>query len=138
MRENPLQIVGFQGFSTYVYDEEHVHFPGQLNDCTICHAEDTYALPLSADVLGSTIDTGEDHRSPLDDSVITPTAAACSSCHDGASAQQHMEQNGASFGTTQAAIDDGDVVEQCGTCHGSGRTYDVDRVHGLASAENGS
>ena len=28
MRENPLQIVGFGGFSTNVYDEEHVQYPG--------------------------------------------------------------------------------------------------------------
>jgi OmcA/MtrC family decaheme c-type cytochrome len=136
MRENPLQIVGFRGFTTYVYDEEHVHFPGQLNNCLTCHTEDSYTVPLVPDVLGTTVDTGDDHQSPVDDTVITPTAAVCSSCHDSSSAQQHMEQNGASFATSQAAIDDGEVLEQCATCHGVGRTYDVQAVHRVTSAEN--
>ena len=42
-----------------------------------------------------------------------------------------MEQNGASFATTQADLDGGEVLEQCATCHGAGRTYDISRVHGL-------
>ena len=33
IRANALQIVGFRGFTTYVYDEEHVHFPGDLANC---------------------------------------------------------------------------------------------------------
>jgi len=131
MRVKPLQIVGFGGRSTHVYDEEHVHFPGRLNDCLTCHTEGSYRVPLAINVLGTTVDTGDDHQSPLDDTLITPTAAVCSSCHDSASSQQHMEQNGASFSTSQMAIDDGQVLEQCSTCHGTGRTYDVDSVHGL-------
>jgi len=132
MRENPLQIVGFQGRTTYVYDEEHVHYPGRLGNCLTCHAEDTYGVPLAETVLGTTVDTGEDHESPLDDTVISPVTAVCSSCHDGTSARAHMEQNGGSFATTQADIDDGKVLEQCATCHGEGRTVDVGLVHPVA------
>ena len=39
MRENALQVVGFRGFTTYVYDEEHVHYPGDLSNCTTCHVD---------------------------------------------------------------------------------------------------
>jgi OmcA/MtrC family decaheme c-type cytochrome len=131
IREHPLQLVGFQGRTTYVYDEEHVQYPGRIENCLTCHADGTYAVPLAASVLGTTIDTGEDHTSPVDDTVASPTAAACASCHDSGGARAHMEQNGASFATTQADLDGGEVLEQCATCHGAGRTYDISRVHGL-------
>jgi len=130
-RARPLQIVGFRGFSTNIYDEEHVQYPGQLSDCEACHLPDTYMLPLPSVVLGTTFDTGSDHEDPTDDRVITPVSAVCSSCHDGNSARAHMETNGGSFDTTQAAIDNGLVVEQCDVCHGEGRISDVKLVHNL-------
>ncbi len=133
IRENPLQIVGFRGFSTYVYDENTVHYPGNLANCLACHEDDSYALPLPSGVLGSTIDTGVDHESPIDDTVVTPATSACASCHDGDEAAAHMVANGGSFDTSQEAIDDGEVVEQCSVCHGSGRTADVSVVHGISN-----
>ncbi len=129
IRENPLQIVGFRGFSTYVYDEDSVHYPGNIGNCQACHTSSGFTLPLAEGVLGSTIDTGDLHDDPRDDTVISPTAAVCSSCHDDTVAQSHMSANGASFATSQAALDEGEVVEQCSICHGSGRTADVAEVH---------
>jgi OmcA/MtrC family decaheme c-type cytochrome len=129
MREKPLQIVGFRGFTTYVYDEEHVHYPGDLTNCLSCHTEDGYKLPLREGVLATTVDTGEDHESPLDDTVVTPMTSVCSSCHDDSVAAAHMTDNGGSFSTTQAAIDSGEIVEQCTICHGEGRSAAVESVH---------
>ena len=40
IRENPLQIVGFQGRTTYVYDEDTVHYPGNIGNCLACHTDD--------------------------------------------------------------------------------------------------
>jgi OmcA/MtrC family decaheme c-type cytochrome len=130
IRENALEIVGFRGFTTYRYDEEHVHYPGALSNCTACHTSDGYQLPLADGVLGTTIDTGADIADPADDIVVTPTAAACSSCHDNAVSKAHMETvGGANFATTQAAIDSGEVVESCSVCHGAGHAFDVSEVH---------
>ena len=67
--------------------------------------------------------------SPEDDTVITPVTAVCSSCHDGSGAAAHMTQNGGSFDTTQAAIDNGETVETCNTCHATGRIADVAELH---------
>lgn len=131
MRENPLQVVGFGGFSTHVYDEEHVQYPGKLNNCKTCHVDGGYTLPLASSVLGNTIDTGSDHTTPVDDTVITPASAVCYACHENNVAKAHMENNGGSFSTSQAAIDSGEVIEQCELCHASGRSADVDLVHGL-------
>lgn len=131
MRENPLQIVGYMGFSVHVYDTEHVHYPGNLANCTACHTDDGFALPLATGVLGVSVATGSDRNDPADDTVATPIAQVCSSCHDGNTALAHMLTNGASFSTTQAAIDTGAQVEACAVCHASGRDADVARVHNL-------
>jgi OmcA/MtrC family decaheme c-type cytochrome len=139
MRENPLQIVGYMGFSTHTYDEEHVQYPGNLANCVACHeyrgsplpTDTGYTLPLSNGVLATTIDTGEDLESPLDDTVVTPITAVCSSCHDSSENAAHMTQNGGSFSTTQGAIDSGAVVETCNTCHGEGRISSVTEVHDI-------
>lgn len=133
-RENGLVVYGHM---SSVFDYSHLRFPGKLNNCATCHAGTTYALPLAANVLPSVIDTTDaatdSDRSSLDtdpanDLVITPTAAVCSSCHDRAVAQAHMEQNGALFGATraEAAV----TVEVCEICHGPGRIGDVAVMHG--------
>jgi OmcA/MtrC family decaheme c-type cytochrome len=134
-RENPLQIVGFGGFSTHVYDEEEVHYPGRIDNCLGCHADDTYTLPLAATVLGTTVATGADRADPADDIVVSPMAAVCASCHDAAPATAHMQANGAAFATTQAALDSGAVVEQCAVCHGADSVADVVEVHRVRRIE---
>lgn len=131
MRENPLQVVGFRGFNTHVYDTDHVQYPGKLNNCKTCHVDGGYTLPLASSVLGNTVDTGDDHTSPVDDTVITPASAVCYACHENDVAKAHMESNGGDFSTSQAAIDSGTVIEQCELCHAPGRTADVDLVHGI-------
>ncbi len=130
IRENPLQVYGFRG-SSHLYDEEAVHYPGNLANCVACHASDGYTLPLPPGVLGTTIDTGADVQSPVDDTVVTPVSAVCSSCHDSAESKSHMTLQGGNFSTTQAAIDAGTVVETCSVCHGEGRDYDVTKVHDI-------
>ena len=130
-RENPIQVVGFRGFSTHVYDEEHVHYPGRLSNCKTCHGDSGFELPLASSVLGTSVDTGADRENPDDDLVTTPAAAVCSSCHDSALTASHIETNGGNFATSQSAIDDGEVVEECDVCHGSGRSHDVAELHQL-------
>lgn len=128
--QNPLQIVGFGG-TVNVFDTTVVHYPGELKNCNACHVNNSFQLPLNTNVLATTIDSGADKTDPSDDVVISPQAAVCSSCHDDATAKTHMEMNGASFSTLQADVDSGVVLEQCSVCHGAGRTYAVDVVHGL-------
>jgi hypothetical protein len=40
-----------------------------------------------------------------------------------------MTQQGGNFATTQQAIDESEVVEQCEVCHGEGRSAAVEVVH---------
>lgn len=120
IRENPLQIVGYRGFSTHVYDEEAVHYPGNLANCTACHTEEGFLLPLAPGVLATTVDTGANHQSPTDDTVVTPITSVCSSCHDKDEDKSHMTFYGGSFSTSQSAIDSGAVHEDCSSCHREG------------------
>lgn len=131
-REKGLVVYGF---GNRAFDFSHVRFPGILNDCTTCHLPGTYELagnwqvPTQSGILGSTIDTGADLGIQTDDLNITPTAAVCSSCHDGTVAKSHMELNGALFSATQETIDTGATLEACAICHGPGRIADVKVMH---------
>jgi len=122
------------GFGSSAHDYSQVHYPAPLDNCEACHLSGTYQLPLSSTVLGSTIDSGADKALRSDDIKITPIAAACSSCHDDPLSRAHMEQNGgASFNTSQQAIDDFEVVETCVFCHGPGGLSDIATVHNIQS-----
>jgi OmcA/MtrC family decaheme c-type cytochrome len=127
----PYGVCGF-GNSTHVFD---VAYPGHLNNCEGCHEADGYFPVDPAAVLGTTISVGADPASPIDDVVISPNAAVCSSCHVSDLAKTHMEQNGADFAATKAAdstlVSSG--VESCALCHGEGRSADVSEVHGVAN-----
>ena len=132
-RERGIVVYGFGGSVNNFSD---VRFPGILNNCLTCHLSGTYELAgrweepsQSGGILGSTIDTSTLANDATDDLKISPTAAVCSSCHDGSSANTHMQQNGGLFSSTQAAI--GANIEQCVICHGPGRVVDVKVVHGV-------
>ena len=114
------------GFGPTQHDFGNVRFPGILNNCRTCHKPNTFTLPLADGVLATTIDTGASRSDPNDDINVTPTAAACSACHDGSLAKTHMEQNGASFSMVG---DPGSYDETCAICHGPGRLADVAEVH---------
>ncbi len=134
-RTKGITVYSFDGS---VYDFSKVVFPGKLNDCAMCHAGTSYQLtgtwhaPTANGILGNTISTGASASNPADNLRITPTAAVCSSCHDGASAKLHMQDtfNGGIFSATQDAIKAA-APENCSFCHGPGRSYDVRVVHGV-------
>jgi OmcA/MtrC family decaheme c-type cytochrome len=143
-RRNPLVVVAFNG--TIFDASKLIRYPTSLRNCLMCHIDNgtkgTFELPLAATVLGSTMNTQSETNATLpngtfvinsnpDDNVrISPTAAACSACHDESDVISHMvSTGGASFKTTQAAINSGLVQERCVSCHGAGREESVRRVH---------
>ncbi len=136
-------------------DFSHVRFPGILSDCETCHLEGTYELEgaweaptlngLQSASMATTPGVNSSNTDPVaygdtlnnqaDDLRISPTAAACAACHDGAVARSHMTAlGGAVFGTkTQQEITDdaqgGLTMESCSVCHGPGHLADVEVVH---------
>ncbi len=105
---------------------EDLVYPAPISDCRQCHIQsdqgDSFALPLA---------DGIPPLSLSDGSIITATAATCSVCHSGTSAQAHMEQNGAAFNYVPIPGDTGTPVEACAVCHGPGSQYDIAVLHGL-------
>lgn len=142
------------GFGNSVHNFSELRFPREVSECTACHEDGTFELPLASGVLGTTLDTQATvntaspfgtsdflpslavAQDPSDDGNATPTAAVCSSCHDTDLAATHMEQNGGVLGVTQSLItqsmiDAGTPTETCAICHGPDRLADVRAVHGL-------
>ena len=127
----PYQVCGYNN-SVHEYSEVNVHYPGHINNCEACHKSGTYFPVDPNEVLGTTVSVGAD-PTPIDDVVISPNSAVCSTCHVSDLARTHMMQNGGDFNAGKAAdstlISAG--VETCELCHGPGRTADVEVVHGV-------
>jgi len=155
-RETGLVVYGYGGG---VNDYSHIRFPGVLSKCETCHLPDTYTLadrsasgggnwqlPALNGIRGSTVDSsptaapdGSDFNAKLADQAedwkYSPTASACSACHDGTLPREHMRDNGAIFGGAGSEqIMQETNVESCATCHGPGRLADVKLVHDEAFA----
>jgi len=106
-------IFGFGG-SRNNFNE--VRFPGDRRDCAKCHAGTAYTLPLPTGI--DSVTTLRDYFSPQG-----PGTAACLGCHDNRDAAAHAYLNTVSFpGSTIPA-------EACATCHGTGKDWDVAKVH---------
>jgi len=123
---------GICGFRSSAHPYFDVVYPGRLNNCEGCHEPGAYYPVDPGEILGTTVDSN-DPTTPVDDRVISPNSAVCSSCHTSDLAREHMVQNGGDFNATKAAdsslISSG--VETCNVCHGPGRSADVGEVHGV-------
>lgn len=117
------------GFATPTTGTPHsfkeVRFPGNLSNCLTCHLDDTFTVPIDAGALATTKLTGADPSSPLDDSNVSPTGAACTACHDSPAAMQHAETSTDQYSTTLHGTED----DNCSQCHGPGQIKDVSAVH---------
>jgi OmcA/MtrC family decaheme c-type cytochrome len=104
------------GFGRSIHDYSEVRYPTGWNNCDMCHIAGPPNLPVEPEVLGTTIRTADPALdgnqgaidvaliNSADDLNISPTAAACSGCHDGGQIQSHMESNGANFNVLQENI----------------------------------
>jgi OmcA/MtrC family decaheme c-type cytochrome len=132
------------GYGNNEHDYSHLRFPGILSDCHTCHLDDPDTMtledrsgegganweePAQNGILGSIIDTGPNSALRSDDLGISPTAAVCSSCHDGAVAKEHMTALGGALFLAPQTPDIATNVETCVVCHGEGALADVEVVH---------
>ena len=132
----PVTIVGFGG-SQNVFP---LGFPGQIENCAICHTGTSYALPIAAVAGNTTVDSGADAANAADNVRIGKTAAVCTSCHanvkfDGSAAATCAAGvltacNHA--GGPQSTAPAGDNT--CAACHGTGAVADVATVHAIHAA----
>ncbi len=138
-------------------DFRRMDFPGKLNNCETCHVTATAAASTyntvpsgalvstyesidaayAAAAAGATATPADAKRSlataNATDTVTTPFAAACVSCHDSSPAKAHIAINGGAIGLTRTAAQPSprplEDVESCAVCHGPGRDFDTAVVH---------
>jgi len=114
--ENLTQDFTIYGFGGSKNNFNEVRFPGVIENCAKCHAGSTYTLPLGQTGIAS-VATPRDYFSPQG-----PGTAACLGCHDNSDAAAHAYLNTTTFGGTTP-------TEACATCHGTGKDWDVAKVH---------
>jgi OmcA/MtrC family decaheme c-type cytochrome len=130
-------------------DFARMDFPGRLNNCEGCHVAGSYSgvplntLPSTYETIDAAYDAAitagnattvhaknalATTNANATDHVTTPFAAACVSCHDGASTQSHIKLQGGQIQVNRNTV--GAVVgESCTTCHGAGKSEDPAVVH---------
>jgi OmcA/MtrC family decaheme c-type cytochrome len=114
--ENLTQNFTIYGFGASVNNFNEVRFPGDRRNCAKCHAGSSFALPLPASE--ENVTTLRDFFTPQG-----PATAGCLGCHDNRDAAAHAFLNSTTFGGA------GQATESCATCHGTGRDWDVAKVH---------
>lgn len=133
-----------QASGIYAYDMSHVTYPQGSGNCNACHTATGSSTSLPVNALPSTLRTtsgvGEARAQVLaardavpnaTDLIMSPTASACSGCHDTALAKAHIEQNGGAIGRQRGAWASSGATETCAVCHGAGKLADVAQVHRL-------
>lgn len=110
-----------------------VRYPRSRAECTACHQPGTYSLPAAAGRGRSMLQELTCTETPATDADayctspfwnvtqtfrLAPETSVCTSCHDQPYVAVHALLNTGSNGG-----------EACATCHGPGRTYDVEVVH---------
>ena len=149
---------GAGGGVIQLLDFRRMDFPGRLNNCETCHLtavttdQKTYNF-VPASTLVSTYESIDAayaagiagatatpalaktalNTSNSTDTVVTPFAAACMSCHDNTPAKAHISIMGGALNVTRAAAQPTprplEDIESCVVCHGPGRDFDTERVH---------
>jgi OmcA/MtrC family decaheme c-type cytochrome len=114
--EELTQDFTIYGFGGTPNNFNEVRFPGDRTDCVKCHVNvAAYSLPLQSGI--GSVTTARDYFSPQG-----PGTAACLGCHDNQDAAAHAYLNTTTFGGTKP-------TEACATCHGTGKDWDVAKVH---------
>ena len=120
----PQKTLNYLGFNNSLLDFEEILAPVDVRACTNCHQSTNAACSSSApcgygqtcSVAGKCANTAWQN----------PTARACITCHDSASAANHAQQN--TFFPPS-----GPPVESCAVCHGTGAILPVAEVHNITS-----
>ncbi|MBI4874693.1 MAG: OmcA/MtrC family decaheme c-type cytochrome [Acidobacteria bacterium] len=101
-----IVIYGYGGSKN---DFSEVRYPGGLNNCNMCHVNNSQNLPIKAVV------PVQAPRQIL--TTMQPTAAACLACHQSRSAASHAVANTTAVG------------ESCAVCHGATSDFSVGKAH---------
>jgi OmcA/MtrC family decaheme c-type cytochrome len=146
-RDRTSSIVdGVTGGVIQLLDFRRMDFPGKINNCETCHKAGTYSSVPSA-ALFSTYESIDSayataitngtatpamaktalNSSSTTDTVTTPYAAACVSCHDNTATNAHITKEGGQIKVARSVANA--AGEACATCHGPGKEFDAVAKH---------
>jgi OmcA/MtrC family decaheme c-type cytochrome len=103
------------------HDFTEVRFPGEKQQCSICHVPGATDLPLPIEALSTLVTQDDGMEGEELVSETLPERAACRGCHDDLLTDVHALR--------QTDLEQG--VESCAVCHGPGSAFAVGLVHQL-------
>ena len=148
-RVTPFKDARNRGGTQTLLDMRRMDFPGVLKNCETCHVAGTYsnvpatALASTYEHINAAYAAAKTQVNALasisatsvsgTDTVTSPYAAACVSCHDSVSAQGHMATQGGMIQVTRSTFMTNMTTagkgEACATCHGTGKAEDIAVKH---------
>jgi OmcA/MtrC family decaheme c-type cytochrome len=146
MRHSDFVVWGFNGANAAaggnpgaenVFAADPEGIPTTFNDCTICHANDTWKLPLNPDAQPTTVtDTKGTPTNQADDTGIASVKAVCTSCHDATDFANAALPVCNTLATVNGApckhsggTGFGDDNATCYGCHQTGASADIAKFH---------
>ena len=117
-----LSLVGFNnGLSRF--DEDLL--PQDVRNCKTCHVDAGGTCSAGAPCgVGQTCTGG----TCVNTAWLEPSTRVCTSCHDDEQVFAHAALNTYTDDSTTPPT----VTQSCGTCHGPGAAFAVDKVHNIS------
>lgn len=112
--ETPYTVYGF---GNTAHDFTEILFPGQRQECSICHVGGSESLPLAEETLSTIVRDGEGNIV----SEKLPARAACTACHDSFLVDVHAV----------LATDMNTQTETCAVCHGPDEVLSANKFHAM-------
>ena len=112
--ENLEQDYTVYGYGGTAHEFNHIRFPGERQECSICHIDGTTSVPLPSETISTVVTEAN-----VVISEVLPTRAACTACHDSLSTNAHA-----------LAMTPGGI-ESCAVCHSESGFLSVSNVHAL-------
>lgn len=140
IRRDDFKVYGFNPANPGVAPGTLHTFPGEIphgvGNCNLCHQNQSWRLPLAAEVLDPVVDTNGTVANQADDTTAGRVRSVCTACHDQVQFAQQVPA--LPMCNTLPAVNSAPCIHSggafaddaaCAACHGPGASADIATRH---------